>query len=244
MTTPPPPPPDGPDPAHAADGGHGGHGGDDQRHAEGHAEGLGLRERKKRATRQAMRDAALDLVSTHGLDTVTVDQVCEVVGVSSRTFFNYFPSKEDALVGSGPVAPDDRALAPFEAGEPTGRLIHDLGLVLAAHLATRVDTTGDLARRHAVMHHEPQLQSRFRANLHAVEDRLALAVARRTGNDPDDHRVRLLVGVVSLAIGTAMKGWSGGGGATPVRDHVEEVFDLLDAALDTDVLLGDRESTT
>lgn len=202
-------------------------------------DGLGLRERKKRATRRALRDAAFDLVAAHGLDAVTVDQVCDVVGVSPRTFFNYFRSKEDALVGSGPVAPDDEALAPFEAGGTTGRLLHDLGLVLADHLATHVDTSTDLVRRHGLVHAEPQLQQRFRTNLHAVEDRLALAVARRTGRDATGERVRLLVGVVTLAIRTAMREWAGAGGRAGVGDHVTAVFDHLDGAVDVPALLGD-----
>src|SRR5699024_12822251 len=59
---------------------------------------LGRREQKKRDTRQAIRNAALDLAMENGLKNLTVEAIAQTAGVSPRTFFNYFASKEDALV--------------------------------------------------------------------------------------------------------------------------------------------------
>lgn len=60
---------------------------------------IGLRERKRNETRDQLERAAITLVAEHGLDETTIDMICEVVNVSKRTFFNYFDSKEDAIVG-------------------------------------------------------------------------------------------------------------------------------------------------
>ena len=63
---------------------------------------LGRRDRKKLATNQSLRSAALRLVAERGLHEVTVEDIAEAADVSVRTFFNHFPSKEDAIVGLDP----------------------------------------------------------------------------------------------------------------------------------------------
>lgn len=56
-----------------------------------------LRERKKRAAREALHEAAWRLSSEHGPENVTVEAIADAASVSRRTFFNYFGSKEEAL---------------------------------------------------------------------------------------------------------------------------------------------------
>lgn len=58
---------------------------------------LGLREKKKRAVEAELRRLAMELFAARGFDAVTVDSIAEAAGVSRRTFFRYFPSKEDVF---------------------------------------------------------------------------------------------------------------------------------------------------
>lgn len=60
---------------------------------------LGLRELKKRQSRVAMHRAALELVHQHGLGGVTVEAIAQRAGVSTRTFFNHWTTKESAIIG-------------------------------------------------------------------------------------------------------------------------------------------------
>ncbi|WP_291408022.1 TetR/AcrR family transcriptional regulator [Actinophytocola sp.] len=57
-----------------------------------------LRERKKAATRLSLHEAALRLAMAGGLDSVTIEDIADSVGVSRRTFSNYFANKEDAVL--------------------------------------------------------------------------------------------------------------------------------------------------
>nr|WP_205861529.1 TetR/AcrR family transcriptional regulator [Planosporangium flavigriseum] len=59
---------------------------------------MGLRERKKVATRQALHEAAVRLAVERGLDNVTVEAIADAVDVSRRTFSNYFEGKDDAVL--------------------------------------------------------------------------------------------------------------------------------------------------
>ena len=62
----------------------------------------GLRERKKRDTRQRLSDIATTLFYEHGFDNVSVADVADAAGVSKMTVFNYFPRKEDLFFDRAP----------------------------------------------------------------------------------------------------------------------------------------------
>ncbi len=71
----------------------------------------GLRERKKRQTREAIAQAAMALFFAHGFDEVTVADVARAADVSEKTVFNYFPAKEDLVLHGG----EERRAALVEA---------------------------------------------------------------------------------------------------------------------------------
>src|SRR5215510_6663599 len=78
----------------------------------------GLRERKKRETRDALTRAALELFVERGYDETTLAEIADAVGVSTRTIFAYFASKEDILFSTVQTMCD--ALAQALAERPAG----------------------------------------------------------------------------------------------------------------------------
>ena len=190
---------------------------------------LGLRERKKRATRQALQRAALRLAADRGPE-VTVEEICAVADLSPRTFFNYFSSKEEAILGEPPAVPSDDTLAEFEAGGPTGEVVADLREVIAPHLEASLPTIEQMHLRRHVLEHHPELMPHMMGAFMAIERRLVEAVARRDGVEPDSVHAHVVGGVASVAMRMSVHRWISSGGTDPVATHVHAVFDELAAA--------------
>jgi AcrR family transcriptional regulator len=194
--------------------------------------GAGLRERKKVARREALIDATHRLVADRGLDAVTVDAICAEVGVSPRTFFNYFESKDDAVLGIGPWSLDQTVADTFAAGGPTGDLSADLLVVVTEMLdkpafgKERIAAAFELARR------EPRLLVRhltwMEQHRHDIDALVArrLAVTGETGGD--------LVGMLLMLL-THMTyaRWEAAGGSGEAHAHLPAVVDGLRALLGT-----------
>lgn len=193
-------------------------------------EATGLRERKKLATRQALQRAALRLASEQGPD-VTVDEICAEVDVSPRTFFNYFTSKEEAILGEPPATPPDEALAEFEAGGPTGDLWADMQAALAAHMGDALPTLRQMHLRRRVLEQHPELASRFMGGFMCIEGRLVEAVARRTDTAVDDLHPQVVGAMASAAMRLAVRRWIHTDGAEPVDTHVRAVFAEVTSSL-------------
>lgn len=138
---------------------------------------LGLRERKKVATRQAIADAALALALERGPGEVTVDDIAAAADVSPRTVFNYFATKEAAILGVDPQRRRDLLdrLAARPAGEPPLVAVREAMRPSDPASAVAWRTRARLAREH------PQLQSSYVAGLADLEDGLTEAITGRLG---------------------------------------------------------------
>jgi len=142
----------------------------------------GLRERKKRATRTALADAALRLCVERGFDGVTVEQVAADAGVSLRTFFNYFSSKEEAVV-AGDVATAAAFVQAFARRPAAEPVLDALRLALVEITADHLDR--DRAAQLRALRRTPSLLPHQIAAYAAQERELAAAVARRVAVEPD-----------------------------------------------------------
>jgi AcrR family transcriptional regulator len=191
----------------------------------------GLRERKKAATRNALHEAALRLAAEHGLDRVSVDDIAARADVSPRTFFNYFATKDDAVLGLDPAGlrRTAQALADRPAGEP----------VVAAMRAVQREQAAEMARetelwplRLRVIEANPVLVGRLVTHFGEADRALATAVAERTGTDVDADVLPTLLTLTSGAVlRTALHRWLTGGFTDSLPRLVDEAWDLVSAGL-------------
>lgn len=144
--------------------------------------GPGLRERQKLARREALIDATHRLVAEHGLDAVTVEAICAEAGVSVRTFFNYFETKDDAVLGHAPWPLESEAADAFVAGGPTGHLLEDMQALVSSFLGDPHLDHARMARAFELAAQEPRLIARHMAWLEKHKGQLAAVVEKRLGS--------------------------------------------------------------
>ncbi|MEU7899263.1 TetR family transcriptional regulator [Nonomuraea sp. NPDC049152] len=190
---------------------------------------LGRRDRKKLETRAALERAALTLVAERGLAGVTVEDIAEAVDVSSRTFFNYFPSKEDALLGSDPAVEAElrESLAAAPPGVP---VLQALRTVLLAEAERVQGHREQWLLRLKVFEQNPSLLPRLLAMGAEAERGLAAVVAERIGDHPAAAGYpELVIAVALTAFRVAMLRWSSADGE--LADLVDEAFAQVAAGL-------------
>jgi AcrR family transcriptional regulator len=191
----------------------------------------GLRERKKQATRLALHEAALRLVAEQGLDAVSIDDIADRADVSPRTFFNYFPSKVDAVLGLDPEMPRQQADALME--RPAGEsVVHALRAVARAQAVEMADDTELWPLRLTVIDAHPALLGHLAAAFGEAERVLAAAIAERTGTRVGvDVHPTLLAGVAGVAMRTSLHRWLASDFTASLPDLVDEAWDALAAGL-------------
>ena len=190
----------------------------------------GLRERKKAETRKALSSAALRLARELGPDRVTVEAIAEAAGVSPRTFFNYFASKDDAIVGIPPVEASDIVRDLVEQPPDTPPLAA-LRAMCAAAVARLEEDADELRQRHELTQEHPWLAARRVAAYAQVERRLAEEVARRTGRDVDrDPYPVLVVTAASGALKAAVSVWQERGRQDSLLSVLDECFAHVERA--------------
>ncbi len=190
-------------------------------------EPTGLRDRKKLQTRQALRAAALQLAVEHGYEHATVEAITQAADVSTRTFFNYFASKDDAL-----LAPD-ADLAAELADAVAARPAHEQPVAaLRAAVMQLADSFSERRpvwqARMQVVRANPHLWPRLFAGFTAFERALVEAVATRTGCDPDvDLYPAVAAAAVVGALRVAMTHWRTEDDDAALRALLDNAFDVL-----------------
>lgn len=192
--------------------------------------GESLRDRKKRRTRAALERATLRLAAERGYDHVTVEEIAAEADVSVRTFFNYFASKDEALIGADPeVGPRMAARIHAEPAETSPFAAFRASVL--AEIDEEMSNARDLwLLRKEVLMQRPDLLVRAFASSAASEQLLSAALAERSGLPQDHLYPRLLAASVTAAFRCAVSRWATDD-SVALGDLVGEAFDLLGAGL-------------
>jgi AcrR family transcriptional regulator len=195
---------------------------------------VGLRERKKARTREALQEAAMDRFARQGFDGTTVEEIAEACEVSPRTFFRYFPTKEDVLFADGEVR-RERLLAVIAE-----RPIEEPAFVaLRAAMRTLTDDYRDdrdaLVSRFQIVAASPHLQAYKAEHQHGWEaavvdvlERRALARDEAVARD----ELQLVTAVTTAALRVALDAWVADPSAPDLGVLLDDAFALLAAGFD------------
>ncbi|WP_375482367.1 TetR family transcriptional regulator [uncultured Mycobacterium sp.] len=159
--------------------------------------------------RKRLIEAAMNLFSTNGYDATTTDQIAENAGVSPRTFFRYFPTKESVLffgeydfinAVSGVYLAQPEELSDYEA------MANSFALVAPGLKRIR----SRIAQYHEAVQSSLTLVGRERRNHEANAETIARVIAQRRGLPTADSECRLLAAVGLLLVERALNQWLAG----------------------------------
>ncbi|MFD0744413.1 TetR family transcriptional regulator [Phytohabitans flavus] len=194
-----------------------------------------MAERKRQLVADELRDAALMLLATRGFDAVTVGDIVAAAGMSRRTFFRYFASKEDVVVqfladmGTDIIA----GLAARPRTEPPSvALRHAFWVPLAA--CTDHEDHAERARIVArLILDTPALHARWLERQIQWRSALTAELAVRHSLDPDtDPYPRMAAGMALLAFDTVLHQWPAGGDEQRLAELTDRAFAVVAPALD------------
>ncbi|MET4430197.1 TetR family transcriptional regulator [Mycolicibacterium sp. 624] len=170
---------------------------------------VGLRERRRRQTSLEIHRAALELASERGFDNVTVEEIATAAGVSPRTFFNYFTTKESAIVHA-PLDITAEQAAEFVASKRTrhSEILDDAIAVISAGLAESPPSRQQMADLRTVALNSVAVSSAVLAEFDAFQRRLAVLIAQRTGAEPDDDIPVLIASLALTVVRVGMDRWA------------------------------------
>jgi AcrR family transcriptional regulator len=167
---------------------------------------LGLRERKKMATRMALHEAAVRLAAERGADHVTIDAIAEAAGVSRRTFTNYFANKEEVFYyrDAHRMQRLCASIRQQPAGDPW-TVLTNAALELLTEASAETDMSWVTERQR--MYRDPNHLAHQIAAYTAIERDLAAEITTRVDGPDADLRGRVFAASFMTALRTSVQYW-------------------------------------
>lgn len=189
----------------------------------------GLRERKQRETRQRIAELALRLFLNHGYDGTTLDAIASAAGISRRTFFSYFKSKDDIIL-FGMEADSAELIAELLKTSPDVPPLDAVRDVMVKRIARY--TTEEMTAIDNLMLSSESLLARKQAFYAKQEQALFLAL-REVWRQPERQTALRMVAMASVgAMRLALQAWrEQSGKRKPAAQFLRDTFDSLRTGL-------------
>lgn len=191
---------------------------------------LSLRERTRRSVQAEIADVAMRLFIEQGFDATTIEQISALAGISRRSFFRYFATKEDILLGDlaalGHKVKADLEVRPDS--EPAWAALR------AAFLALRdpeVSAQAELAVA-KIYHDAPSLRARHLEKHLSWQELLAPDIQRRlglAGSPTPDPRARALIAAALACLDIAVDTWRASDGTADIVAVFDEAVEAVRA---------------
>jgi AcrR family transcriptional regulator len=144
----------------------------------------GLRDRKRRETRARLEDAAVTLVLRDGLEETTIGTISELADVSPRTFFNYFDSKDSAILGLRHLEITDEIASDHVANDDGGDLVASVVHLLFAVMEPPLSRPTIREDRMEIIRRHPQILGGQLAQMTLMAGRLTEAATALLAREP------------------------------------------------------------
>jgi AcrR family transcriptional regulator len=183
----------------------------------------GLRERKRAETHSRIQAEAIRLFLERGFEATTLDDIADAAGVSRRSLFHYFESKEEIVLSGRADFPNiiAEAISRRPAGEPLLDMVENALIDTAARYGST--QTRDLSR---LIRDTPTLSAGEQAKYEHVERALAKALANRKSLPEIDTACRVTAATAIGILKLAVEAWLAGNDSGPDKGF-KAAFDVL-----------------
>lgn len=191
---------------------------------------LGLRERKKRERRRCIEDAAIALFEEHGFDGTTVEQIAAAADIAPRTFFSYFPTKEDVVLADYSARLE--RIVDELGGRPASEPPWDALRASFTEVALDYEAArSDLIRRFTIMAGNTTVFARSLQLQAGWEDALAEVLVQRAGRETEDLESRLLAAAALACMRSSLRHWLLTGHSSSLPELVQTCFGQIGTGL-------------
>jgi AcrR family transcriptional regulator len=185
----------------------------------------GLRDRTRRAVRAELAAIALDLFAERGFEETTVEEIARAAGLTKRSFFRYFPAKEDAVF-EGIDVTGERVVGDLRA-RPAGEAPWESLRAVLLESERRIHASGQAVAGLKLIESTPSLRARVHEKRSQWRQEVSKTLRERPDSNLDVFTADLLTNAATAALDTASQAWLRSEGTADRIALLDRAFDLL-----------------